>query len=209
MEQPLRFGLLRPAETEGDLAWAWHLLERDLDQGFWAQSPSGADGVREGVFLKHWLTEAANDSALQRIADGRPPLCSEEHARLLEALHADALAYQQLVRDGLPAQMPVAENSSLVPVVIHLSRGWYPIEDVLESFRVLAAWEAEATHEDSLDVLDSLPHLELPTNSVLTRIRRPSIKPQRAGTGEPVPLQDALWLTLEEICMDPLQRISA
>ncbi|ROR55070.1 hypothetical protein EDD41_2322 [Luteococcus japonicus] len=127
-----------------------------MDQDFWAQSPPGAEGTREAVFLAHWLTEAGNSSAFQRIADGRPPLRSEEHARLLEALHADALAYQQLVRDGLPRRMPVAENSSLVPVVIHLIRGWYPIEDVLESFRVLAAWEAEATHEDSLDVLDSL-----------------------------------------------------
>ncbi|WP_420176623.1 hypothetical protein [Luteococcus sp. OSA5] len=202
MEQPRGFGLLRPAETEGDLAWAWHLLERDLDRGFWAQSPSGADGVREGVFLEHWLVEMASGDPFQRIADGRPPLRAEEHAYLLEALHADALAYQQLVRDGLPAQMPVAENSSLVPLVIHLSRGWYPTEDVLESFRILAAWEADATQEDALDVLESLPHLELPTHSVLTRIRsgeRPPIKPNRIGTGDLVALDQVLWPTLEAI----------
>lgn len=202
MELPLRFSVLRPAETEGDLVWAWHLIERDLDRQFWAQSPSGADGVREGVFLKHWLVGMASGDPFQRIADGRPPLRAEEHAYLLEALHADALAYQQLVRDGLPAQMPVAENSSLVPVVIHLSRGWYPTEDVLESFRILAAWEADATQEDALDVLESLPHLELPTHSVLTRIRsgeRPPIKPRRIGTGDLVVLDQVLWPTLEAI----------
>ncbi|MDN5564207.1 MAG: hypothetical protein L0G49_10630 [Luteococcus sp.] len=212
MELPLRFSVLRPAETEGDLVWAWHLIERDLDRQFWAQSPSGAAGAREEVFLAHWLVETANGYAFQCIADGSPLLCPEQHAHLLEALHADALAYQQLICDGLSTQMPVAQNNSLVPVVIHLIRGWYPTDDVQESFRVLAAWESEATTEDTLDVLESLPHLEIPPYSVLARIRsgeRPPIKPRRAGASEPVSLEDALWPALEKICADQPERVSA
>ncbi|MGO4956697.1 hypothetical protein ACTQ49_05400 [Luteococcus sp. Sow4_B9] len=203
MEQPLRFNMLRPDEVEGDLAWAWHRFERDQDRPFWETPLLSCGYPREFVFLGHWLTDTASGHALRHIASDEPLLDPEEHAYFLEALHADACAYQELVRDGLPGQIPVAETSALVPVVIHLIRGWYPVEDVLESFRVLAAWEAEATEDDVLNALESLPHPELPAHAVLDRLRlgeRPPIKPPRVGSSEATLVDEALWRTLEGLC---------
>ncbi|MEL4505497.1 hypothetical protein AAEX63_10670 [Luteococcus sp. H138] len=65
------------------------------------------------------------------------------------SLYEDAVAHQRLVRDyviggserDVPAQLPVAETSPLVAIVIHLIRGWYSSDDVLECSRILAAWE--------------------------------------------------------------------
>lgn len=202
MELALAFGMLRPTRTAGDLALAWQRLQRDLDPDFWAG--------REASFLEHWLIETGHRSAFERAARNEPPLYEEERQYLLDELHEDAVAYQRLVRDGQvlvgddpqPARMPVPETHLLVPVVIHLIRGWYPVEEVAESFGVLEAWADDATEEDLENALESLPPQGLPAYSVLARVRLGELaphKPERTGSREPTALDVALWDTLERI----------
>ncbi|MEL4356683.1 MULTISPECIES: hypothetical protein [unclassified Luteococcus] len=202
MEMALSFGMLRPTRTDGGLALVWQRLQRDLDPDFWAS--------RKSTFLEHWLAETGYRDAFERAARKEPPPHEEEREWLLDALHEDSVAYQRLVRDGQlragdelrPACIPVPEGHLLVPVVIHLIRGWYPVDDVAESFQVLEAWADDATQDDLENALESLPAQGLPACSVLARLREgelPPVKPERTGSSEPTALEVALWDTLKEI----------